>query len=47
MDSDKALVAFQGKKIRRVLHDDEWYFSVVDIMEVLTDSSIPNDTGLI
>ena len=38
MDADKALVVFQGKKIRRVWHEDEWWFSVVDVCEVLTDS---------
>ena len=38
MDADKALVVFQGKKIRRVWHDEEWWFSVVDVCEVLTDS---------
>lgn len=38
--SDK-LVIFQDKKIRRVWHNDEWYFSVVDIIEVLTESSHP------
>jgi hypothetical protein len=39
MNSDKALVVFQGKKIRRIWHDGEWYFSVIDVIEVLTDSS--------
>jgi prophage antirepressor-like protein len=38
MDADKALVVFRGKKIRRVWHEDEWWFSVVDVCEVLTDS---------
>ncbi|MFH1650415.1 MAG: Bro-N domain-containing protein [Candidatus Woesearchaeota archaeon] len=32
------LVVFQDKKIRRVLHDGEWHFSVVDVIEVLTES---------
>ena len=41
MDADKALVVFQGKKIRRIWHNEEWYFSVVDIVEVLTNSSRP------
>ena len=41
MDKDKALVAFQDKKIRRTWFNDEWWFSVVDIVEVLTDSPTP------
>ncbi len=41
MDSKEALVVFEGTKIRRTWHDDQWYFSVVDVVRVLTDSSIP------
>lgn len=37
------LVLFQSKQIRRIWHDNEWYFSVVDIVEALTDSSDPKD----
>jgi len=38
MDSNKALVVFQGKQIRRIWHNDEWYFVLEDIVSVLTDS---------
>ena len=40
---DDKLVVFKGKEIRRIIHDDEWYFSVVDIIAVLTDSANPRD----
>jgi len=38
MDTHNALIVFQGKQIRRIWHNSEWYFSVVDVVEVLTDS---------
>jgi len=38
MDKDKALVVFQDKKIRRTWFNDEWWFSVVDIIDALIDS---------
>ncbi len=41
MNENKALVVFQDKKIRRTWHKDEWYFSVVDVVQVLTNSPTP------
>jgi hypothetical protein len=41
MDSKDALVVFEGTKIRRTWQDDQWYFSVVDVVQVLTDSPTP------
>lgn len=35
----KSLVAFGDRKIRRLWHENEWYFSVVDVVGVLADSS--------
>lgn len=35
------IIVFKGKKIRRVLHKNEWWFSIVDIIEALTESSRP------
>ena len=42
MDTDKALVVFQGKKIRRAWFNDEWWFVAADIVGALTDSKNPN-----
>ena len=38
MDAGKAMVVFQGKNIRRAWHNNEWYFSVVDVVAALTES---------
>lgn len=43
MDKNKTLVVFQDKKIRRIWHNEEWYFSIVDVVAVLTDSLNPTD----
>lgn len=34
-------MVFQDKKIRRIWHDNKWYFSVVDVIAALTDSTTP------
>jgi DNA-damage-inducible protein D len=36
------IVLFKGKKVRRTLHNNEWYFVIVDVIEVLTDSVDPS-----
>ncbi len=38
MNPDQALVVFEGKNIRRTWFNDEWWFSVVDIIGVLTQT---------
>ncbi|MBI5000024.1 MAG: Bro-N domain-containing protein [Euryarchaeota archaeon] len=35
---EKSLVVFQDRKIRRTWFNDEWWFSVVDVVEALTES---------
>lgn len=34
------LAVFEGKHIRKIFHEGEWWFSIIDVIEVLTDSSI-------
>ncbi len=43
MVQKSAIKLFEEKKIRTVWDDEteEWYFSVVDVVEVLTDSPNP------
>ena len=36
------LIPFEGKEIRKLWHDEQWYFSVVDVIGILTDSSQPS-----
>ena len=41
MDEKNRLVVFQDKKIKRIWYENEWYFSIVDIIAVLTESDNP------
>lgn len=40
---NKELVLFENNKIRRKEYNDEWYYSIVDIIEILTESKNAND----
>ena len=37
------LIPFEGIEIRKAWHNEEWYFSVVDVIAILTDSPIPRN----
>ena len=43
MTKKDAIKVFEDKKIRAVWDDqkEEWYFSIIDVIDVLTDSSDP------
>jgi len=40
-DNNNKLIVFEDKKIRRIWHNNDWWFSVVDVVGALTDSSEP------
>ena len=41
MDEKTSLSVFENRKIRKIWHKDEWWFSIIDIIEVLTESERP------
>ena len=45
MDESNSIQLFADRKIRTAWDEEqeEWYFSVVDVIYVLTDSSNPTD----
>ena len=43
MEGKNKVIVFQDKKIRRVWHNEEWYFSVIDVVAILTDSKDAKD----
>jgi len=43
VDQTQKIILFQDRKIRRAWHDDAWFFSLVDIIGVLTESTNPTD----
>ena len=42
-NTSNQLVVFRNKKIRRTLHNNEWWFVVADVVEALTDTVNPTD----
>jgi DNA-damage-inducible protein D len=42
MTNEVKMAIFKGKKIRKTIHQNEWWFSVVDVIEALTDSDRPS-----
>ena len=43
VDSQSKMVVFGAKQIRRIWHEEQWFFSVVDIIGALTDSDNPRN----
>jgi len=45
MEYNETIAVFESKHIRRYFNtvNEEWYFSVIDIVSILTDSSNPRD----
>jgi DNA-damage-inducible protein D len=42
LDQQSSKIAiFKGKQIRKIIHQGEWYFSIIDIIAVLTESQNP------
>jgi prophage antirepressor-like protein len=38
---ENQLTPLEGEKIRKIWHNDEWYFAIIDVIETLTDSLSP------
>jgi DNA-damage-inducible protein D len=43
MNEQNELIAFEGTTIRKIWHNEQWYFSIVDVIEVLTESPNPRN----
>ena len=43
MDDQNKMVVFDGERIRKTRHNDEWWFVVVDVVKELTDSKSPSN----
>ncbi|RJR16188.1 phage antirepressor protein [Candidatus Microgenomates bacterium] len=41
MEETTKIAIFKGQKIRRAIHNNEWWFAIVDVVSALTDSIQP------
>lgn len=42
MENQNNLASFEGDRIRKIWHNEEWYFSAIDVIGILTESSSPS-----
>jgi hypothetical protein len=40
-EGEHEVCQFAGKEIRKICHNDEWYFCVIDVIGVMTDTASP------
>jgi len=38
---EKNIAVFRGKEVRKTIHEKEWWFSIIDVVEVLTGNDRP------
>lgn len=43
LEENNNLILFENSKIRRQKYNEEWYYSVVDVVKILSDSKNPRD----
>ena len=39
---ETSIAVFRGKEIRKTIHNNEWWFVIVDVVSALTDSINPS-----
>ena len=42
-ETNQQIAVFEESNIRRIWHNEEWWFSVIDVVGALTDSSNARD----
>jgi DNA-damage-inducible protein D len=38
---DTKIAVFKGKEVRKIIHNNEWWFSIIDVIEALTKNERP------
>ncbi len=41
MKQTTRVAVFKGREVRKIIYDNKWWFSVIDVVAALTDSDIP------
>ena len=42
MEQNNKIILFQEKAIRRIWYNEQWYFSIIDVIEILTENKRPS-----
>ncbi len=41
MEQDSKIILFQEKQVRRLWHNEQWFFSIIDVVGILSESKDP------